>query len=55
MELDGSPAAGEPFAAWMHDRRRPCAVMLVDRPDAVAEARGWIEAAHAGTTEALAA
>lgn len=55
VELDGDATTGEPFAAKMRDRRRPCAVMLVDRLDAVAEARRWIERPPGNVGRALAA
>ncbi len=55
IELDGERESGEPFAAWITRRGLPAAALLVDRPDALPRARRWIEAAHAGTTEALAA
>ncbi len=46
IEIDGSLAEGEPFAAWISGPGGPAAVMLVDRPDLLPGARRWIAAGH---------
>ena len=46
IELDGDPAQREPFAAWITRGRTACAALLVDRPDALPRARGWVAGAH---------
>ncbi len=42
IELDGDPAEGGPFAAWITHTGSPAGALLVDRPDALARARRWI-------------
>jgi NADPH-dependent 2,4-dienoyl-CoA reductase/sulfur reductase-like enzyme len=39
IELRGDVTGGAPFVAWMHHGGRPCAALLVDRPDLLPEAR----------------
>jgi hypothetical protein len=55
IELQGDAAGGAPFVAWMHHRGRPCAALLVDRPDRVPEARRRLEHSLAPPHTALAA
>jgi NADPH-dependent 2,4-dienoyl-CoA reductase/sulfur reductase-like enzyme len=55
VALDGDAASGEPFTAWMYGPRGPCAAMLVDRPEAVTEARRRIERALEPRGHAVAA
>jgi NADPH-dependent 2,4-dienoyl-CoA reductase/sulfur reductase-like enzyme len=50
IELDGDPADGGPFAAWITHAGQPAAALLVDRPDALPRARRWIATAHPSTT-----
>ncbi len=53
IEFDGDPHSGEPFSAWIKDGKRPAAALLVDRPDALPQARRWIAGAHPGAEETL--
>jgi len=45
VELDGDPAASS-FIAWLTHTELPPAAMLVNRPDALPQARAWIAASH---------
>jgi 3-phenylpropionate/trans-cinnamate dioxygenase ferredoxin reductase component len=52
-EIEGNACGGEPFAAWMASGGRPCAALLMDRPDLVPQARRWIAQSHAESPAAL--
>ncbi len=42
IELDGDRDGGGPFVAWIRRGELPAAALLVDRPDALPQARRWI-------------
>jgi NADPH-dependent 2,4-dienoyl-CoA reductase/sulfur reductase-like enzyme len=46
IELDGDPATGESFAAWIASAGRPQGALLVDRPQSLPAARARIAGAE---------
>ena len=51
IELDGDPAAGGSFAAWIARAGRPQGALLVDRPQSLPVARARIAGAEAAPAE----